>query len=336
MPASLVPPAKLTFVDINGKPLVGGFVYMYEPLSLIFKDTWQDEDQNVLNTNPIVLDSRGQAVIYGTGNYRQILKDIDGNTIWDEELGGFGASVFGPQDTLASNTTTDLGTAGSNNVLITGTTTINSFGTSATLQNPIYFIQFSGVLTLTYNATSMILPGAANITTAANDSAIVEFINALGYWRMVAYFSGSSGGPLGTAANENIGTSGATVPLLNGTNNWSGSQEFSTQAYSPEIALSVSAGATTPDFATGNNFSVSISANLILHNPINWQQGQSGIFRIKQTNAGLSITWGGAFSAPGGITGFNLSGINGAVDYFAYYVHDGTNEIVITPLLNVF
>lgn len=333
MPASLVPPAKLTFVDINGKPLVGGFVYMYEPLTLIFKDTWQDENQNVLNTNPIVLDSRGQAVIYGTGNYRQILKDSAGNTIWDEELGGFGASVFGPQDTLASNTTTNLGTAGSNNVLITGTTTINSFGTSATLENPIYFIQFSGVLTLTYNATSMILPGAANITTAAGDSALVEFTNALGYWRMISYFPAATGGAFGTAANQNIGTSGANVPLLNGNNVWSGSQAFSTQTYGPPVSLTVVAGATTPDFASGNNFTTTIASSLTINNPANVQVGQSGVITVAQSAGSLTVSWGTSFKAPGGISAVNLSGLNGAIDDFAYYAHS-SSFIVITPILN--
>lgn len=36
----------------------------------------------------------------------------------------------------------------------------------------------------------------------------------------------SSGGQNGTAASQNIGTSGANVPLLNGVNTWSGAQTF--------------------------------------------------------------------------------------------------------------
>ena len=38
------------------------------------------------------------------------------------------------------------------------------------------------------------------ITTAANDSALVEVYDAVnGYWRMIAYFSSAAGGALGTA-----------------------------------------------------------------------------------------------------------------------------------------
>jgi len=86
--ATLLPNAKQQFVDLNGKPLVAGLVYFYQANTLIPKDTWQDSAQTVLNTNPVVLDSRGQATIYGSGNYRQVLTDARGNTIWDGDTTG--------------------------------------------------------------------------------------------------------------------------------------------------------------------------------------------------------------------------------------------------------
>ncbi len=88
MTATLLPNAKQTFFDINGKPLVAGTVYFYQVGTLVPKDTWQDPAQTLLNTNPVVLDSRGQAIIYGSGTYRQVLKDSRGNTIWDEVTAG--------------------------------------------------------------------------------------------------------------------------------------------------------------------------------------------------------------------------------------------------------
>jgi len=80
-----LPPGKLTFVDNNGAPLVGGTVAFYEPGTLVAKDTWQDYGATILNANPLTLDARGQAIIWGEGRYRQIVKDSLGNTIWDEE-----------------------------------------------------------------------------------------------------------------------------------------------------------------------------------------------------------------------------------------------------------
>ena len=82
--ASLLPNGRQTFIDENGDPLVGGKVYFYVPNTTTPKDTWQDIDKTILNTNPIVLDSLGSAVIFGEGAYRQVLEDINAVQIWDE------------------------------------------------------------------------------------------------------------------------------------------------------------------------------------------------------------------------------------------------------------
>lgn len=50
---------------------------------------------STLNTNPIILDSRGQAVIYGNGSYRQILRDSLGNLIWDKPVYANGSGTGG-------------------------------------------------------------------------------------------------------------------------------------------------------------------------------------------------------------------------------------------------
>ncbi len=99
--ASILPNGKNSFIDINGNPLVGGTVTFYEPGTLVLKDTWQDADQSILNTNPIILDSRGQAVIYGYGIYRQRVKDSLGNLIWDEET----AAPYSPSNPPPGSTT---------------------------------------------------------------------------------------------------------------------------------------------------------------------------------------------------------------------------------------
>lgn len=83
MTGLLLPNGKQQFLDDNGDPLVGGLVYFYVPGTDTPKDTYQDPDQGILNTNPVVLDSRGEAIVYGTGDYRQVLKDADENQIYD-------------------------------------------------------------------------------------------------------------------------------------------------------------------------------------------------------------------------------------------------------------
>ena len=84
MSGSLIPNAKQQFLDANGNPLAGGFVYFYIPSTTTFKNTYQNAALTILNTNPIILDSAGEAIIYGNGSYRQIVTDVNGNLIWDQ------------------------------------------------------------------------------------------------------------------------------------------------------------------------------------------------------------------------------------------------------------
>lgn len=96
------------------------------------------------------------------------------------------AAINTTQTSIASAATTDLGTITSQNALITGTTTITSFGSSAAIGSPLYFVEFGGALILTYNATSLIIPGSANITTAAGDTGVAEYLGS-GNWRIRTY-----------------------------------------------------------------------------------------------------------------------------------------------------
>lgn len=74
---------------------------------------------------------------------------------------------------IASATTCDIGAATGEFVDISGTTTITGLGTVGA--GAVRKVRFLAALTLTHNATSLILPGATNITTAADDTA--EFIS---------------------------------------------------------------------------------------------------------------------------------------------------------------
>ena len=86
--------------------------------------------------------------------------------------------------TIASATTTNLATATGNSPIITGTTTIASFGTVSA--GTIFNLTFSEILTLTYNATSLILPTSANITTQAGDCMDIESLGG-GNWVCTGY-----------------------------------------------------------------------------------------------------------------------------------------------------
>jgi hypothetical protein len=76
---------------------------------------------------------------------------------------------------------------------VTGTTTITSINTTGGAGTQIK-LHFDGALTLTHDSTDLVLPGGANITTAANDEA--EFIEyASGDYRCTSYTK-ATGGPV--------------------------------------------------------------------------------------------------------------------------------------------
>lgn len=79
-----VPTGKQQFFDINGKPLVGGMVYNYVVSTNTLLTTYQDSALTIPNTNPVILDARGQCSMYATGNIRQVLQDATGVQIWDQ------------------------------------------------------------------------------------------------------------------------------------------------------------------------------------------------------------------------------------------------------------
>ena len=96
----------------------------------------------------------------------------------------YAGTVAAPTVIVPSATTTDIGAAASENVDISGNTTITGFGIVAEGINRKG--RFTGVLTLTHNATSLILPGNANITTAANDRYEARSLGS-GNWIVTKY-----------------------------------------------------------------------------------------------------------------------------------------------------
>jgi hypothetical protein len=90
---------------------------------------------------------------------------------------------------IASASSLSLPSTGGGVFNVTGTTTINGIG--AAQGGRALLLIFGGALTLTYNATSMILPGGASLTTEAGDCAC--FVNeaaadaSSSNWRCVWY-----------------------------------------------------------------------------------------------------------------------------------------------------
>lgn len=86
--------------------------------------------------------------------------------------------------TIASAATTDLGAARANMLRLTGSAAIASFGNapSGTMRR----LWFDGFMSITYNATSMILPGFGSIWTAPGDTATFVSLGG-GNWKCLSY-----------------------------------------------------------------------------------------------------------------------------------------------------
>ena len=80
----LLPSPELQFCDEDGRPYVGGTVTTLVPDTSTPKATWQDHEGLALNENPIVLDAAGRCILFGSGEYRIILRDADGNLVFDQ------------------------------------------------------------------------------------------------------------------------------------------------------------------------------------------------------------------------------------------------------------
>lgn len=74
---------EIQFSDENGVPYAIGTLDFYEPGTSTRKDTWKDPGETQANTNPIVLDAAGRCRLWGVGEYRQVLSDVNGVQIWD-------------------------------------------------------------------------------------------------------------------------------------------------------------------------------------------------------------------------------------------------------------
>ena len=107
---------------------------------------------------------------------------------------------------IASATSISVGEGGYFNV--TGTTTITDIDFATDKAGRRVWLKFAAALTLTHNATTLILPGGANITTAAGDTA--EFVSeGSDNVRCVSYTK-ASGKPV--ANPDALSTASGTAP----------------------------------------------------------------------------------------------------------------------------
>lgn len=87
---------KFQAFDNNGDPLSGGKLYTFAANSSTAKSVYHDKALTTPWTPYVLLDSRGEAVVYGTGSYKFVLYKADGTLIWTfDYLDGIGGYLGG-------------------------------------------------------------------------------------------------------------------------------------------------------------------------------------------------------------------------------------------------
>lgn len=151
----LFPPLFRAF-DSAGNPLAGGQLFTYAAGTTAPQATYSDDAGTVQNTNPVILDTTGSAVVrLGASAYKFVLKDAGGSTQWtvDHYLG------VSDNPTLTTLTVSGLSTLDSihaSSIAVTGTGT---FGALSAPGIPLAAIKSSD-------------EPRSNTQTYANDSAL--------------------------------------------------------------------------------------------------------------------------------------------------------------------
>ena len=223
MTVSLTPSPLQKFFDVNGVPLAGGQLYTYASGTSTPQATYTDSTGLIANTNPIILDSLGQANIWLVQGqvYRYLLEDVNSVQQPDYPVDGInsgmdalqsiasstGATLIGDQlnmpNTLATNLHTELSayvsifnwmttsqiTGIQANVTVGNDVTIavqNAFDSIAASGGTLYIPD--GTYNLSASITNSLLPTSAiNIKVVCGASTVFNYLTSGGYINCLFY-----------------------------------------------------------------------------------------------------------------------------------------------------
>jgi len=107
----LTPAAKMQFFAASGIPLAGGLLYTYAAGTTTPSTTYTDSSGGTANSNPIVLDARGEANVWlGAATYKFKLCDSTNTEIWTVDNISAPTSALSP--VLSGNVTVSSNSSG--------------------------------------------------------------------------------------------------------------------------------------------------------------------------------------------------------------------------------
>lgn len=209
----LTPTPKMQFVDASGVPLANGLLYTYNAGTTTPQATYTDSSGATPNTNPIVLNARGEANVWlGSATYKFKLCDPDNTEIWTVDNISAPTSALSP--VLSGNVVIDSSSSGP-------ALTITQSGTGPNLKinapNPfaINTNGFVGIGTLSpatnldvWAGTIQISSASGTAYTAMSATATDSIFNSVGSRNLVLQTNGVA------RATINATASTFTVPVV--------------------------------------------------------------------------------------------------------------------------
>lgn len=173
----------------NASPVAPAIPSGKVPVAQILLQTSSTTITNSMITDERVLWAVGRGLV-GEMSIGQWLKDNGSGaltlninaTLQDDGAGALSTGLT-TEATIASAATCNLGSAASNIIQITGTTTITSFGSSANAVDPLYIVRFAAAATVQNNA-NIILQANVDFVATAGSFMVLKYEGS-GVWREI-------------------------------------------------------------------------------------------------------------------------------------------------------
>jgi len=203
--ASLSPPPKLQFFGTDGLPLVGGKLYTYAAGTTTPLATYVDHTGTTTNTNPVILDSNGQANVWlpETTSFKYILKTAAETTLYTVDY----VSIPLTTNSFASPPAIGTGTPNSATFTTLNVTGAAVFESTADFTEDVTFdagVDFTGTGAIKLNVG----------TTAQRPASPVD--GDIRYNTSIFKYEGYSNGSWGQLGGGATGGGADTIFVLNG------------------------------------------------------------------------------------------------------------------------